>query len=65
MMLCGRLATGDPSVFSGVVRLKLAPDVLRVRVGLDHSMLFRLLPDTVQIVDLINRRDLEKRTRSL
>ena len=65
MMLCGRLATGDPSVFSGVVRLKLAPDVLRVRVGLDHRMLFRLLPDTVEIVDLINRRDLEKRIRSL
>lgn len=65
MMLCGRLAAGDPSAFSGVVRLKLAPDVLRVRVGLDHRMLFRLLPDTVQIVDLINRRDLEKRIRSL
>ena len=48
-----------------LVRLKLAPDVLRVRVGLDHRMLFRLLPDTVQIVDLINRRDLEKRIRSL
>ena len=50
---------------SGVVRLKAAPDVLRVRVGMDHRMLFRLLPETVQIVDLINRRDLEKRIRSL
>lgn len=65
LMLCGRLAAGDPSAYSGVVRLKAAPDVLRVRVGLDHRMLFRLLPDTVQIVDLINRRDLEKRIRSL
>ncbi len=65
LILCGRLAGGDPSAYSGVVRLKAAPDVLRVRVGLDHRMLFRLLPDTVQIVDLINRRDLEKRIRSL
>ena len=65
MILCGRLAAGDPSAFSGVVRLKAAPDVLRVRVGQDHRMLFRMLPDTLQIVDLINRRDLEKRIRSL
>jgi hypothetical protein len=65
LILCGRLAGGDPSAYSGVVRLKAAPDVLRVRVGLDYRMLFRLLPDTLQIVDLINRRDLEKRIRSL
>ncbi len=65
LTLCGRLAAGDPSAYSGVVRLKAAPDVLRVRVGMDHRMLFRLLPETVQIVDLINRRDLEKRIRSL
>lgn len=65
LILCGRLAAGDPSAFSGVVRLKAAPDVLRVRVGQDHRMLFRMLPDTLQIVDLINRRDLEKRIRSL
>lgn len=65
LTLCGRLAAGDPSAYSGVVRLKAAQDVLRVRVGMDHRMLFRLLPDTVQIVDLINRRDLEKRIHSL
>ncbi len=65
LMLCGRLAAGDPSAYLGVVRLKAAPDVLRVRVGMDHRMLFRLLPDTVEIVDLINRRDLEKRIKSL
>jgi len=33
---------------------------MRVRVGLDHRMLFRLLPESVQLVDLINRRDLER-----
>lgn len=65
LVLIGRIAAGDPSAFAGAIRLKAAPDVMRVRVGLDHRMLFRLLPESVQIVDLINRRDLEKCIASL
>jgi hypothetical protein len=38
---------------------------LRARVGIDHRLLFRLEPDCVQAVDLINRRDLEKRIKTL
>jgi hypothetical protein len=38
---------------------------LRARVGIDHRLLFRLQPDCVQVVDLINRRDLEKRIKTL
>nr|WP_294225581.1 SEC-C metal-binding domain-containing protein [Prosthecobacter sp.] len=63
--LLGRLAGGEPAAFSGVVRLKALPDTLRARIGIDHRLLFRLLPDCVQVVDLINRRDLEKRIKSL
>ena len=63
--LLGRLASGEPSAFVGVVRLKALPDTLRARIGIDHRLLFRLLPDCVQVVDLINRRDLEKRIKSL
>jgi len=29
------------------------------------ALLFRLQPDCVQVVDLINRRDLEKRIKTL
>ncbi|MES2477190.1 MAG: SEC-C metal-binding domain-containing protein [Verrucomicrobiota bacterium] len=65
MALLGRLAAGESAAFTGVVRLKARPDTLRVRIGIDHRLLFRLLPDSVQVVDLINRRDLESRIKQL
>ena len=65
MALLGRLAGGEPAAFVGVVRLKDCPETLRARVGIDHRLLFRLQPDCVQVVDLINRRDLEKRIKTL
>ena len=65
MAMLGRLAAGEPAAFVGVVRLKACPDTLRVRIGSDYRMLFRLLPDRVQVVDLINRKDLERRIKTL
>ncbi len=65
LTLIGRIAAGDPAALAGAIRLKAAPDVMRVRVGQDHRMLFRLLPHSVELVDLINRRDLERRIESL
>ncbi|MGL4401914.1 MAG: SEC-C metal-binding domain-containing protein [Luteolibacter sp.] len=65
MSLLGRLAGGEPAAFVGVVRLKDCPETLRARVGIDHRLLFRLQPDCIQVVDLINRRDLEKRIKTL
>ena len=65
MILLGRLAAGEPAAFTGIVRLKESPDTLRARIGIDHRLLFRLLPDSVQVVDLINRRDLESRIKQL
>ena len=65
MILLGRLAAGEPAAFMGIVRLKDCPDTLRARIGIDHRLLFRLLPDSVVVVDLINRRDLESRIKHL
>lgn len=65
LMLIGRIAAGDPSAFAGAIRLSAKPDVMRVRVGMDHRMLFRLLPECVQLVALINRRDLDKTIASI
>jgi hypothetical protein len=65
MAMLGRLAAGEPSAFVGVVRLQACPATLRVRIGSDYRMLFRLLPDRVQVVDLINRKDLERRIKTL
>ncbi len=38
---------------------------LRVRIGIDHRLLFRLVPDSVKVVELINRKDLESRIKQL
>lgn len=65
LALLGRLAGGEPAAFSGAVALRACPGILRQRIGSDHRLLFRLLSDRVQVVDLINRRDLDRRIKSL
>jgi hypothetical protein len=64
-ILLGRLAAGEPSAFVGIVALRARPDTLRVRVGSDHRLLFRLHATTLEVVDLINRRDLDRRVKGL
>ncbi len=63
--LAGRLAGGDSSAFVGVKRLKSLPDVYRARVSEDYRLLFRLHPERLEILDLINRRDLERRIKAM
>ena len=65
MAVLGRLAAGEPSAFMGAIRLKACPDILRRRVGIDFRLLFRLLPDRLQVVDLIPRQDLERKIKTL
>lgn len=65
MTMLGRVAAGEPSAFVGAVRLKACPAVLRLRMGIDFRLLFRLLPDRVEVVDLIPRQDLERRIKTL
>jgi chromosome segregation ATPase len=56
-----RLAAGDPSIWKTVRSLKLRPGTLRVRVAGDYRMLFEIGPaDTLRLVDLILRRDLDR-----
>ncbi len=64
-VLLGRLSAGDPPAFVGIVALRARPDTLRQRVGSDHRLLFRLHPARLEVVDLINRRDLDRRVKSL
>jgi mRNA-degrading endonuclease RelE of RelBE toxin-antitoxin system len=57
----GRLAAGDPSIWKTVRALKLRPGTLRVRVAGDYRLLFEIeSPDTLRVVDLILRRDLDR-----
>ena len=65
LAILGRLAGGEPAAFVGAVRLKACPSITRQRIGIDHRLLFRLLPDRVQVVDLISRQDLERRIKTL
>ena len=65
MIMLGRLAGGDSAAFSGAKRLKSRPNFMRQRIGIDFRLLFRLLPDRIQVVDLIPRQDLERRIKTL
>lgn len=65
MTTLGRMAAGEASAFVGAVRLKACPDITRQRIGIDFRLLVRLLPDRVQVVDLIPRQDLERRIKTL
>jgi hypothetical protein len=65
MTMLGRLAAGEPAAFVGAVRLKACPTVTRQRIGMDWRLLFRLLQDRIEVVDLIPRQDLERKIRRL
>lgn len=65
LTLLGRLAAGEPAAFVGVVRLKVCHGIFRQRIGIGFRLLFRLLPDRVQVVDLVPRQDLVRRIKTL
>lgn len=65
LTMLGRLAAGEPAAFVGVVRLKVVQGIYRQRIGSEFRLLFRLLPDRVQVVDLVPRQDLLRRIKTL
>jgi hypothetical protein len=38
---------------------------MRQRIGSDYRLLFRLHPGHLQVIDLINRKDLDRRLKTL
>jgi SEC-C motif len=65
VIMIGRLAAGEPAAFVGALRLKAVSNVMRQRIGSDFRLLFRLHPDHLQVIDLINRKDLDRRIKTL
>ncbi len=65
MVTLGQIAGGEPAGFVGARRLNVCEDITRQRIGGDYRLLFRLLPDRVQVVTLINRRELDRTIKSL
>ena len=65
MQALGRIASGEPHTFTQIVRLKVLPKIFRLRIGIDHRMIFRLQPHAVQALDIFPRQDLERRIKTL
>jgi hypothetical protein len=65
VVMIGRLAAGEPAAFVGALRLKQVADVMRQRIGSDYRLFFRLHPDRLQVIDLINRKDFHNRLKTL
>ncbi len=64
VIMAGRLAAGEPAAYVGALRLKATPNVMRQRIGSDYRLLFRLWSDRLEVIDLINRKDLERKIKS-
>ena len=64
-IMIGRLAAGEPAAFVGALRLKATPKVMRQRIGINYRLLFRLWPERLEVIDLINRKDLDRRIKTL
>jgi len=47
------------------LRLKQVTNVMRQRIGSDYRLLFHLHPDHLQVIDLINRKDLDRRLKTM
>jgi hypothetical protein len=65
VIMIGRLAAGEPAAFVGALRLKATPNVMRQRIGINYRLLFRLWPGRLEVIDLINRKDLDRRIKTL
>jgi len=64
LVLTARLAGGEPAAFVGLRPLRAWPEVYRQRVGSDYRLLFRFAADRLEVLDLINRRDLDRTIKS-
>jgi hypothetical protein len=65
MTQLGRIASGDPSAFMGLKKMHEADNVVRSRVAGDYRLLLRLTPEVVEVLDVVNRRDLQRRLKLL
>ena len=61
----GRLAAAESAAFHRAVPINAVPNAFRARIGIDHRLRFRLLPDRGQVVDLNNRLDFKRRIKTL
>lgn len=56
---CADLAGGDERAWSGVKHMRRAHEILSVRVGRTWRLLFRVLDDRLDVLELVHRRELD------
>lgn len=61
MMRVGELCAGFDTAFREVRPLRGFEGTWRVKIGRSYRLLFRPLDDTLEVIDLLHRQDLEKR----
>jgi hypothetical protein len=62
--LLGRLAAGEAGAFMGLVKIYECEGVVRARVG-DYRVLLRFLPEVLEVLDVVDRRDLQRQAKRL
>jgi hypothetical protein len=65
MSSIGRIASGDANALMGLVKIYDCEKVVRLRLAGDYRLLLQLLPDRVRVIDLVNRKDLQRRLKVL
>lgn len=60
MRVIGGMAAGDESAFLGTRRLKTRPAYYRQTVKKRYRVILKILPETLQVVDLMHRSDFER-----
>jgi hypothetical protein len=65
MVLLGRLAAGEPDAFMGLVKIYECEEVVRARVAGNYRLLLRFTPAVVEVLDVVDRRDLQRRAKQL
>ena len=65
MKLVGTMAAGESHAFRGAKHLERDPDIMRQRVGSKHRLLYKLSDTRLEVLALIQRRDLERTIKTL
>jgi hypothetical protein len=62
----GQLAAGEPAAWRGAKRLKeVTPPLYEARVGLRYRAMFRIVEETMEVLEVIHRKQLDLRLKQL
>ena len=65
MRVIGGMAAGDKGAFAGTRRLISKPEFHRQKVKRNYRVILRLTGETLEVIELLNRKDFERRIERL